>query len=90
MFYNNGQTEFYLGSADWMNRNLHSRIEVIFPVYDEILKNELSHILQMQLSDTKKAMYLTKDLKNIRIDPGTGESSVAAQECIYNYVKNIG
>lgn len=89
MFYNNGETEFYLGSADWMNRNLHSRIEVIFPVYDEVLKNEMSHILQFQLNDTLKAVYLTQDMKNIKIEPGSGEFQSAAQESIYNYVKNI-
>ena len=38
MFYNNGDPEFYMGSADWMSRNLRSRIEVIFPIYDDKLK----------------------------------------------------
>jgi polyphosphate kinase len=54
MFYNIGDPEIYMGSADWMSRNLHSRIEVIFPIYDEKLKKEISDILQLQLSDTKK------------------------------------
>src|SRR6187397_178290 len=52
MFYNNGDPEFYMGSADWMSRNLHSRIEVIFPIYDEKLKKEIGDILQLQLDDT--------------------------------------
>ena len=39
-FYNNGDEEIYLGSADWMNRNIYRRLEVCFPVYDNSLKEE--------------------------------------------------
>ena len=67
MFHNNGEPEFYMGSADWMSRNLHSRIEVIFPIYDEKLKKEINDILQLQLSDTKKAVLFRADLSNEKI-----------------------
>ena len=88
MFYNNGQPEFYMGSADWMSRNLYSRIEVIFPIYDEELKKEINDILQLQLSDTKKAVLFRADLSNEKILT-VGDRSIAAQEAIYQYVKNL-
>ena len=89
MFHNNGDPEFYMGSADWMSRNLYSRIEVIFPVYDEKLKKEINDILQLQLSDTKKAVIFGADLSNQRIH-AVGDKSIAAQEAIYQYVKSPG
>src|SRR6187455_35527 len=88
MFYNNGDPEFYMGSADWMSRNLHSRIEVIFPIYDEKLKKEISDILQLQLSDTKKAVLFRADLSNEKI-PTVNDNPHASQEAIYNYVRGL-
>ena len=88
MFYNNGEPEFYMGSADWMSRNLHSRIEVIFPIYDEKLKKEINDILQLQLNDTKKAVLFRADLSNEKILT-VGDKSIPAQEAIYNYVKDL-
>jgi len=88
MFYNNGQPEFYMGSADWMSRNLHSRIEVIFPIYDERLKKQINDILQLQLSDTKKAVLFRADLSNEKILT-VNNQSLASQEAVYQYVKNI-
>lgn len=86
VFYNDGNPEYYMGSADWMNRNLHSRIEVIFPVYDKDLQKEVDKILDIQLKDNSKAVIITKDLENKRIE--TSGDIVSAQQDIYNYVKN--
>src|SRR6186713_2512242 len=86
IFYNNGDAEIYMGSADWMSRNLHSRIEVIFPIYDEKLKKEISDILQLQLNDTKKAVLFRADLSNEKI-VAANDNPHASQEAIYNYVK---
>ncbi len=44
-----------MGSADWMNRNLHRRIEVCVPVYDQALRQQLKDIIQLQLQDPGKA-----------------------------------
>ncbi len=89
MFHNNGDAEFYMGSADWMSRNLYSRIEVIFPIYEEKLKKEINDILQLQISDTKKAVLFRADLSNERIHT-IGNRSIASQEAIYQYVNNQG
>ena len=88
MFYNNGEPEFYMGSADSMSRNLYSRIEVVFPIYDEKLKKEINDILQLQLNDTKKAVLFRADLSNEKILT-IDDKSIPAQEAIYNYVKDL-
>lgn len=89
VFHNNGEPEYYMGSADWMNRNLHSRIEVVFPVYDKKLQEELAQILQLQLSDTQKAVLVKADYSNEKIFPLPGQPSNAAQESIYQYVRSL-
>ena len=88
MFYNNGDPEFYMGSADWMSRNLYSRIEVIFPIYDGKLKEEINDILRLQLQDSKKAVFVQADLTNEKII-SVGGQAIAAQEAIYRYVRNF-
>ena len=89
VFHNNGQPEYYMGSADWMNRNLLSRIEVVFPIYDEKLKEELGRIIVLQLTDTKKAVLLKADYTNEKIVTPAPQSSIGAQEAIYQYVKSL-
>ncbi len=57
-FENDEHYEIYCGSADWMPRNLERRVEILFPVERRELKEELLHILKMQLKDTVKAHML--------------------------------
>lgn len=59
LFENDGQPEVYMGSADWMNRNIYSRIEVCFPIYDVELKKMLIKIINLQLNDNvQESIYL--------------------------------
>ncbi len=60
-FYNGGEEEYYMGSADWMPRNMDRRVEVLFPVEDADIKERLQHILDILLQDTKKAYRMEKD-----------------------------
>ena len=55
LFYNNGDERMYLSSADWMNRNLNRRIEVGFPVLNDHLREEVKHMVELQLKDNVKA-----------------------------------
>jgi polyphosphate kinase len=89
VFHNNGEPLYFMGSADWMNRNLHSRIEVVFPLYDAGLCKEVDHILKLQLADNRKAVRLNSSLENQRIQATEGAASISAQEAIYDYVKGL-
>ena len=78
-FLNNGQEEVYMGSADWMPRNLDKRVEILFPVEDEKKKAEAIHILQIQLADTCKAHILQSDGSYEKVDR-RGKAFLNAQE----------
>lgn len=60
-FYNDGFEDVYMGSADWMPRNLDKRVEITFPVEDEDLKKQIIEILNIQLADTLKAHIMQPD-----------------------------
>ena len=79
-FYNNGLEDIYMGSADWMPRNLDRRVEIMFPVEDSILKSQVKHILDVQLGDTLKAYEMTEDGSYVRIKPSRGKKPVGAQD----------
>jgi len=75
IFDNNGNEEVYLGSADWMSRNIYRRIEVCFPIHDVAIKNELKQIINIQLDDV--------------YDPVTGEGEATrSQQKIYSYLSS--
>ena len=57
-FCNDGSPEVYMGSADWMPRNLDRRVEITFPVEDPELKKQVVHILEVELEDNVKAHVL--------------------------------
>ena len=57
-FYNDGEEEVYMASADWMPRNLDKRVEIMFPVVEEELKEQVIHILQVELEDNVKSHIL--------------------------------
>jgi polyphosphate kinase len=60
-FENNGDNEIYMGSADWMPRNLDRRVEIVFPVLDEEIKKKVFHILEVELADNVKARLMDAD-----------------------------
>ena len=59
VFANGGDPLYYTSSADWMPRNFDHRIEVICPIYDEGIKQELWDVLHIQMRDNVKSRYLT-------------------------------
>lgn len=67
-FYNNGQEEVYCSSADWMPRNLEKRVEILFPVEWPELKEEVIHILDIELQDNVKAHVLQPDDTYVKVD----------------------
>jgi polyphosphate kinase len=66
-FENGGEPEVYLGSADWMPRNLHERVEVLFPLKNPLLRDRVMHeILAAYLADNVKARFLQNDGRYLR------------------------
>ena len=85
VFHNHGEEELYLGSADWMNRNIYRRIEVCFPVFDEQIKAEIKSILKLQLSDNVKSVSLNKEMVNVPTP--TKKEQIQSQYLIYQLLK---
>ncbi len=67
-FENDGRSEVYMSSADWMPRNLERRVEILFPVEDASLKEEVKEILMIQLRDTVKAHIMQADGTYEKVD----------------------
>lgn len=67
-FENDGLPEIYMGSADWMPRNLERRVEILFPIEKEELKRKTMHVLNSQLQDNVQARKLTEKNGYMRID----------------------
>ena len=78
-FHNGGYEEVYMGSADWMPRNLDKRVEILFPVEAPELKEEVIHILNIQLADTLKAHIMKPDGNYDKVDK-RGKTPLASQE----------
>ena len=77
-FYNDGKEEVFMASADWMPRNLDKRVEIMFPVEDEVLKEEVKHILEIQLEDTLKAHVMNGEGVYEKVDK-RGKKLLGAQ-----------
>jgi len=80
-FENGGDAEVYLGSADWMPRNLYQRVEVLFPVKDATLRERIcAEILPSYLADTRKGRVLGQDGLYTRLRKGRGSKGFSVQE----------
>ena len=86
LFHNNGQQELYMGSSDWMNRNIYNRIEVCFPITEPAMKAEIIEMLSLQLKDNVQAVQIDQKLNNIKIE--NGEPLNESQKRIYLLLKN--
>jgi polyphosphate kinase len=97
-FGNGGEDETYIGSADWMPRNLYERVEVLVPLRDEFLRERVRReILDAYLADNRKARILLRDANYIRAwqpmhgkrnrKPPTGAASFSAQDYLINLVE---
>ncbi len=82
-FYNLGEEDIYLSSADWMTRNLEKRVELMFPIEDKKLKERLLNALHTFLSDTVKGWLLYSDGSYKRKGQNKNEKSIRAQELFY-------
>ncbi len=86
IFCNGGNELVYLTSADFMTRNIEKRVEVGFPIYDEVLKRELRDIIDVQLNDNTKAREINAQNNN-KYHKTRAKDLHRAQIDIYNYLK---
>ncbi len=87
IFENGGDELMFYGSADWMDRNLNRRIEVISPIFDEEIRQEFKDILLIQLNDNVKARIQDAEESNHYVERKKGERKIRSQYEIYNYLK---
>jgi polyphosphate kinase len=81
-FGNNGEEEAYIGSADWMTRNLDRRVEAVTPVEDAGLVTELKDILNIMLTDNRQAWELQPDGSYVQRRPSEKEPERSAQKIL--------
>ena len=67
-FYNDGEEDLYLASADWMPRNLDRRIELMFPIEDKHVWQKVMDVLENQLADTERSWLMDQDGQYTRVD----------------------
>ena len=75
-----GEDDFYIGSADWMPRNLDRRVEAMTPVHDPALREELRTILDIELADNVQGWVLASDGSWTRRSPADGEEPQVSQQ----------
>jgi len=82
VFNNNGKPEIFMGSADWMTRNIHRRIEVCFPIYDKVMKEEIKQLLEIQLKDNVQAVNIDQKGNNIPVLSDSPSTDIQSQKVI--------
>ena len=88
-FQNGGTPELYCSSADWMNRNLDRRIELMFPILDKAVFEDVKSILDTYFADNTKAMELQSNGSWIPLERGKKDDAVRAQEVLYKKYKAL-
>ena len=88
-FQNGGTPELYCSSADWMNRNLDRRIELMFPILDKSAFEDVKSILDTYFADNTTAMELQTNGSWIPVERGKKENPVRAQEVLYKKYKAL-
>jgi polyphosphate kinase len=78
-FHDDGAERYYIGSADWMQRNLDNRVEAVAPIHDPALQRRLQGILEICLADSRDGWELQPDGSYVQRSPD-GEKPVGAQE----------
>jgi polyphosphate kinase len=86
IFGNDGDAQIYIGSADWMTRNLTHRIEVVTPILDEDHKKTILDLINIELEDNVKARIIDAEQKNEYVR--NSKTEVQSQLATYEYFKN--
>jgi polyphosphate kinase len=81
-FENDGDPQYYVGSADWMTRNLDNRVEAVAPVSDPDIREQLRFVLDLCLQDNRSAWVMNADGTYDQRRPGPDESTVCTQDVL--------
>ncbi|WP_338753812.1 RNA degradosome polyphosphate kinase [Bacillus sp. FJAT-52991] len=82
-FHHNGESKVYLSSADMMTRNMIKRVEILFPIFDGVLKHRIVQFLNLQLSDNVKARYQDNEGNYHYVERQEGDVVIDSQaECL--------
>ena len=84
-FHNSNQPEYYIGSADWMTRNLDRRVEAVVPIEDPALVKELQTILDIMLADNRQAWEMAADGTFTQRRPQEGEAERGTHKTLMAY-----
>lgn len=74
-FHNDGKPDYYIGSADWMYRNLNNRVECVTPILEPALQSRLWHILEVMRSDHRQAWDMQSDGSYVQRQPAADATS---------------
>ena len=87
VFHNKGEPEYLLGSADLMTRNIDYRVEVLCPIKDPLIQQQLQDILDQQWHDNTKARVLDRAQSNKLVPRAQSGQILQAQEAIHRYLQ---
>lgn len=89
IFHARGEERMFMGSADWMERNLSHRVEVMLPVHDPDIRDQIREMLRLQLADDVKARVVDGTLANRFVPRQAGREPVRAQEASRAYLRGL-
>lgn len=88
IFENDGDSEVFISSADWMTRNLDNRVEISAPIFDVKLKQFIIDVIELQFNDTTKARVIDEENSNSYVRRGN-RRKIRSQMSTYNYIKRF-
>lgn len=83
-FHNQGQSEVFIGSADWRSRNFDRRVEAVVPIEDPTIAQQLKEILDIMLADNRQAWELQPDGSYVQLHPASGQPERGTQKVLMN------
>ena len=86
-FHNNGEDRYYIGSADWMHRNLDARVEVLTPIEHPKLKTYLQFVLNLYLRDNKQRWIMESNGNYKRVKPKKNQQKISTHKVLMNHTR---
>jgi polyphosphate kinase len=87
IFANDGHPEYYIGSADWMHRNLDARVEAITPINSPALQHYLQYVMEVYLKDNHQSWICQPDGTYHKVIPNEGEPTLASHPTLMHHTK---